>query len=101
MEQRICPHCHKPAYSADTISKFWICPHCGGEIPTAKKMTRYERIKSMSIEEMAEEVIVLNFTDAYCKNDCSPIENDGECEPANEFECCIRWLNEEVEKDVL
>ncbi len=50
-------------------------------------MTRYERLKAMSIEQIAAEIIRIGMTDKYCKSDC--VE-------ANELECCIRWLNEKV-----
>ena len=53
-------------------------------------MTRYERIKSMSIEEMAEAMIGLGGTDDYCESDCE----DPYFECTHEKECCIRWLNE-------
>lgn len=33
-------------------------------------MTRFERIKNMSIEEMAAKIIKANITDEYCKSDC-------------------------------
>lgn len=63
-------------------------------------MKRYERIKSMSIEEIAEEIIRLGFTDEYCKGDCEgaqDIECDcGCCLPEEEKKCCIKWLKEEV-----
>lgn len=32
MIKRICPHCGKDNYSADTISKVWICAHCERDI---------------------------------------------------------------------
>jgi hypothetical protein len=32
-------------------------------------MTRIEYIHNMSAEEMAEKIIGLNFTDAYCTNE--------------------------------
>lgn len=43
----------------------------------------------MTITEMAQEIIKLGFTDAYCKNDCV---NEDEC--MHELECCVKWLEE-------
>lgn len=56
--------------------------------------TRYKRIKSMTITEMAQEIIKLNFTDAYCKSDC---DNEDNCEREHELECCVKWLEETEE----
>ena len=55
-------------------------------------MTRFERIQNLSIEEMAEKIIKINFTDEYCRSDC------GEDNCPLEKECCVKWLNEEVEE---
>lgn len=62
-------------------------------------MTRYERIKGMSVEEMAEKIIALGFTDDYCKSDCVAEKFDEFCTPDKEKQCCIRWLNETEEKE--
>jgi hypothetical protein len=63
-------------------------------------MTRYERVKNMDIEEMAGEIIRLNFTDEYCKDSCEAAQNwdceEGCCLPGIEKECCFKWLKEEV-----
>ena len=32
MIKHTCPYCDKDNYSADTISKVWICAHCGRDI---------------------------------------------------------------------
>ncbi len=56
-------------------------------------MTRIERLRTMATEEMAREIIKLNFTDEYCKGDC---KEDEDC--LHELECCIRWLKEEQTK---
>lgn len=37
IERRICPHCSKPAYSANH-ERDWICPYCGKEIPEKVKV---------------------------------------------------------------
>ena len=52
------------------------------------KLSRYERIKYMTIDEIAEKVIKANITDKYCKSDC----DSDDC--PHELECCIRWLSE-------
>ena len=59
--------------------------------------TRYERIKTMGVEEIAAEIILLNITDEYCKSDCAEAK-DVDCMDCcrYEMECCVRWLNEEV-----
>jgi hypothetical protein len=71
----------------------WAC----FENPTkeeTKITTRYEQIKSMSIEEIAEEIIRLNITDEYCKSDCKDTWKKPICQ--HEKQCCIKWLKEEV-----
>ncbi len=62
-------------------------------------MTRIEKIRNMPIEEMAKAIIRLNVTDEYCKSDCEGVQDiDGEgCLPGPEKECCMRWLEEDVE----
>ena len=65
-----------------------------------EEMTRYEWVKNMSIEEMADKIVRLNFIDEYCKNDCEAAQDwdceEGCCLPENEMKCCIKWLKEEV-----
>ena len=56
-------------------------------------MTRFDKIKTMGIEELAK-VIVKNgdiYIDDYCKNDC-----DCEDDCLHPEECCKKWLLEEV-----
>ncbi|GAB6170599.1 hypothetical protein JCM15765_08740 [Paradesulfitobacterium aromaticivorans] len=57
-------------------------------------MTRFERIKAMSIAEVAEQIISRDITDKYCKSDCSVADNFV-CEGNKELQCCIRWLKED------
>lgn len=57
-------------------------------------MKRIDRIKNMTIEEMAKEIIKLNFTDEYCKSDCPDIWDEPICQ--NELGCCIKWLEEDA-----
>ena len=56
-------------------------------------MTRYEKIKSMDVEELAK-VIINNgdiYIDDYCKSECDL----DDCCPHPE-ECCKKWLLEEL-----
>ena len=72
-------------------------------------MTRIERIRNMTVEEIAKAIRHYNITDDYCKSDCEwaqSMENDtfsvtiiksideNEC-----LKCCVRWLESEVEHD--
>ena len=54
-------------------------------------MTRVEYIRSIPIGELAQIIIDKNITDEYCKSDC------GKNGCPHEKDCCIRWLNEDVE----
>lgn len=61
-------------------------------------MTRYEQIKAMSMQEMAEAIIKHTDIDDYCLGDCDGDMKDyTDCK--HPVECCIRWLNEEVGED--
>lgn len=62
-------------------------------------MKRIDKIKNMTVEEMAREIIKLNFTDEYCDNGCPDTWDEPICQKELELECCIRWLEEEVEDD--
>lgn len=55
-------------------------------------MRRIDYIRNMTINELAEKILQLNVIDAYCKSDCG---REG-C--PHELECCIRWLESEVEE---
>ncbi len=57
-------------------------------------MTRIERIKSMSIEDIAKMIVDDDLTAEFCKSDCSDTD-DYDC--PHPVECCVRWLNEEVD----
>jgi len=66
-------------------------------------MTRIERIRNMTVEEIAKAIRHYNITDDYCKSDCEwaqSMENDtfdeNEC-----LKCCVRWLESEVEHDAV
>jgi len=63
-------------------------------------MTRIERIRNMTVEEIAKAIRHYNITDNYCKSDCEwaqSMENDtfdeNEC-----LKCCARWLESEGEE---
>lgn len=58
-------------------------------------MTRIEMIKNMSTKDMAEKICDMDFTSAHCNSDCKLDSCD---RGQHEMECCIRWLNEEVDK---
>jgi hypothetical protein len=65
-------------------------------------MNRFQKIKNMTIEDMAREITGQandiiemqcrdDFTEAYCGSNCK-----GSCTDAKELKCCIRWLKEEI-----
>ena len=57
-------------------------------------MTRFEKIKSMSVEELSKFIINDDklYIDDYCKSDCKC--KDGCPHPE---ECCKKWFLEEVD----
>lgn len=66
-----------------------------------KGISRINRIRTMTTEEMARVIIDANITDKYCKSDCEPgedFEATGCCFPTDELKCCVRWLHEEWEE---
>lgn len=61
-------------------------------------MTKFERIKSMGIIDMAKAMIKSDLSD-YCKSDCSGMESDDPAKMCtHELECCIMWLGGEEEE---
>lgn len=56
-------------------------------------MTRIDKIRSMTTEEIAQQIIKYNIIDDFCKSDC----DDPEFGCPHATECCVKWLNEEVE----
>lgn len=61
-------------------------------------MTRYDKIKNMSIEELAGAIVKCQdyYNDDYCKSTCNDdVEGEGCPHPEK---CCKRWLLEEVEE---
>ena len=63
-------------------------------------MKRIDRIRTMTTEEIAKEIIKLNITDEYCKGDCEDVWGAKEvrCKEDLELKCCIRWLEKEWER---
>jgi hypothetical protein len=61
-------------------------------------MTRYEKVKNMTIEEMAE--IIYKHTDyETCTGICSLLQHwevDKKIEAGDCIVCCIDWLNREI-----
>lgn len=57
-------------------------------------MNRYEKIKSMTVEELAKAIVSNGdvYIDDYCKSECN---YDDECQHPEE--CCKKWLLEVVE----
>ena len=55
-------------------------------------MTRIEKLRSLSLEDMADKISDYGLVDGYCKSDCA---EDNDC--LHERDCIVRWLNEEVE----
>lgn len=64
----------------------------------SEAVKRIDRIRTMTTEEIAKEIIKLNITDEYCKGDCEDVWGAEEvrCKENLELECCIRWLEEGV-----
>ena len=76
---------------AGIISK--ASPASKGEYP--KRMTNYERIKNMSIEEIGNFIRRINVGfDPWCKSYCYCDDNAF----ANCNDCLDRWLESEVEE---
>lgn len=59
-------------------------------------MKRIDRIRNMTTDEMAREIVKLNFTDEYCKSTCEDAWGADEVICQDELGCCIRWLEGEV-----
>lgn len=62
-------------------------------------MTRYEKLKNLTLLQVAEFIVKDNLTDQFCKSDCDVDSEDlhVDCCP-HPLECCIKWLNEEEEE---
>jgi hypothetical protein len=113
MIKQTCPNCGQASYTANTISEA-TCYHCEANCPEdsyhkiggvlkpdkTSRMTNYDRIRNMSIEEMAEEIFSLEIDEKinFCKSDC--IFDLGD-EIPHEYcvECLVRWLREEVKDE--
>ncbi|MEA4805112.1 hypothetical protein [Acetobacterium wieringae] len=58
-------------------------------------VTRFEKIKAMTVKEMANVIVGLRFIDKYCKNKYSEqYGGNCSCNGSDELSCCIDWLNE-------
>ena len=72
-----------------------ILDKLGGQI-----MTRVERIRNMTVEEIAK--IILHYAladDYFCKSDCEWAKSiDSEYDENECLKCCVRWLESEVEE---
>ena len=55
-------------------------------------MTRIEKLRSLSVDEWADNIMDYGPISDFCKSDCA---GDGDC--PHEHECVVRWLNEEVQ----
>lgn len=78
------------------------CPKCGKLLQHNTQaadenppLTRYEKIKNLSIKEVAQTIIDYNITDEFCKSDCEGCKGT-ECECPHDLECCVKWLQEEA-----
>ena len=64
-------------------------------------MTRAERIRALTDEEMAELILrggVIDVDDKYCRPACTEADDDTLFCPRRR-ECVLRWLHEEVKED--
>ena len=58
-------------------------------------VTRIDKIRSMTTEEIAQQIIKYNIIDDFCKSDC----DDPEFGCPHATECCVKYLNEEASDD--
>lgn len=89
-----CKGCKNEHCSADSKE----CQGCKqNAVDKYTRMTQFDRIKSMSIEELAEFLPIVS--DFMCKPTDKCLENifnRGECEKTKE--CALKWLQSEVEE---
>ena len=94
MEHDGCKGCKYEHCSADSKE----CQGCKqNAVDKYARMTQFDRIKSMSIEELAEFLPIVS--DFMCKPTDKCLENifnRGECEKTKE--CALKWLQSEVEE---
>ena len=57
-------------------------------------MKRIDKNKNMTAEEMAREIIRLNFTDEYCDNGCPDAWDEPICQKELELECFEEYMTE-------
>lgn len=67
-------------------------------------MTRLEKIRSMSAEELARVIFEIEDENEYCRPELCPYyREDGCCDGWEErgddacIEACVKWLNEEID----
>lgn len=58
-----------------------------------KGISRINRIRTMTTEELAKVIVFSTFITDYCTKNC-----EGCCNEVKEVECCIKWLGEEWEE---
>lgn len=64
-------------------------------------MTRAERIRALTNDEMADLILrggVIDVDDKYCRPGCTECDNDLLFCP-RQRECILAWLNEEISDD--
>lgn len=96
--KRICPVCGITSYTANTISDT-TCPYCmavyhrvGGVLKPTKPMSNYDRIRNMSVEEMAKALLEDIYDYGKFCRDCE----FKDCSDERAVGCMTRWLREEV-----
>jgi hypothetical protein len=52
MCKAVCPECGQAAHSADTSPHAWICPSCGGNIPSPATATNTEAAILQTLSEL-------------------------------------------------
>lgn len=100
--KRTCSVCGFFYYNSNTDFNF--CPNCGAEMDKkwgVKAMTNIEKVKLMSVEEMAEFIYFAN--DKICFDNCKrDTSNKYECKFGDDLkpENCINCMREYLESEV-
>lgn len=78
----------------------------GARMMHGEKLTNFERVKSMSVDELAEFIENEDLLFAYCNPKyCEGYEKDGSCKAikVGEKSCCVKaaknWLESEAEDE--
>lgn len=102
MIDKNCESCYQQDFEWD-VENDEPCKSCVGfsnwepDIFSATKcdITRFEKIKAMTIQEMANVIVGLSSIDKYCKGKYSDqYGGNCPCNGSDEISCCIDWLNE-------